>query len=127
MFTPRKKHLKKKRFFLSEKKTFALFNGSNLKASEITKIKLSLQNAKFYSVPLFLNPPKLGLGYPLVMIVYNKLKDLQQNLPEIIEKIDCLGISINNKWYPIEMFTKENINNLNKKMLAIFLVKNLKK
>lgn len=123
MFTARKRHLKKKRFFLPKEKTFVIFNGSNLKASEIIKIKLSLQNAKLYSVPLYLKPPKLSLGYPLIMIMYDTLEDLQSNLPKIANKIDCLGVSINKKWYPIEMFKKENITNLNEKLLAFFLTK----
>ncbi len=123
MYTARKRHLRKKRFFLSKEKTFALFNGSNLKASKIEKIKLSLQNAKLYSVPLYLKPPKLGLGYPLIMIVYNTLEDLQENLPKIIKKMDCLGISINKKWYPTKIFTKEKINNLEKNLLALLLTK----
>lgn len=123
MFTARKRHLRKKRFFLPKEDTFALFNASNLKASKIAKIKLSLQNAKLYSVPLYLKPPKLGLGYPLIIVIWDTLKDLQTNLPEITERIDCLGVSINRKWYPIQIFAKENITNLDKKMLALFLIK----
>lgn len=123
MFTARKRHLRKKRLFLPKEKTFALFNGSNLKASKIAQIRLSLQNAKLYSVPLYLNPPKLGLGYPLIMIVYNTLEDLKQNIPDISTKIDCLGVSIDKKWYPIELFQKEKINNLDKKLLSLLLSK----
>lgn len=123
MFTARKRHLRKKRFFLPQKKIFALFNGSNLKASKVAKIRLSLQNAKLYSVPLYLKPPKLGLGYPLIMIVYDTLEDLQINLHKIAEKADCLGVSINKKWYPIQIFTKKNITNLDKKLLALLLTK----
>lgn len=123
MFTARKRHLRKKRFFLPKEKTFALFNGSNLKASKIEEIKLSLQNAKLYSVPLYLKPPKLGLGYPIIMVVYETLQDLQLNLFKITKKIDCLGVFINKNWYPIENFTKENIINLDKKMLALLLTK----
>jgi len=123
MFTPRKRHLKKKRFFLPEEKIFALFNGSNLKASKITKIKLSLQEGKLYSVPLYLKPPKLGAGYPLIMVVYKKLEDLQINLPKTIKKFNCIGVSINDKWYPTEIFTEKNVTNLNKKVLALLLTK----
>lgn len=126
MYTSRKRHLRKKRFFLSKEKTFALFNGSNLKASKVAKIKLSLQNAELYSVPLYLKPPKLGLGYPLIMIIYNTLEDLHKNLPKIVKKIDCLGVSINKKWYPTKIFTKEKITNLEKKLLALFLTKTKK-
>lgn len=123
MFTIRKRHLKKKRFFLPKENFFAIFNGSNLKTSKVAEIKLSLQKAKLYSVPLYLKPPKLAIGYPLIIIVYDTLQDLQVNLPEIIEKIDCLGVSINKKWYPIKNFTKENITNLDKKLLALILTK----
>ncbi|CAN0442667.1 unnamed protein product [Phaeothamnion confervicola] len=126
MFTARKRHLRKKRFFLPKEKTFALFNGSNLKASKIAKIKLSLKNAKLYSVPLYLKPPKLCLGYPLIMVIYKTLEDLQVNLPEIAESFDCLGVSIKKEWYPIEFFAKENITNLDKKILALLLTKTKK-
>ena len=123
MFTARKRHLRKKRFFLPKEKTFALFNGSNLKASKVSKVKLSLKNAKLYSVPLYLKPPKLGLGYPLIMVVYKKLEDLQINLPKTIKKFNCIGVSINDKWYPTEIFTEKNVTNLNKKVLALLLTK----
>lgn len=123
MFTARKRHLRKKRLFLPKEKTFALFNGSNLKTSKITEIRLSLQNAKLYSVPLYLNPPKLGLGYPLIMVVYKTIEDLKQNIPEISNKMDCLGVSIDKKWYPIKFFQKENVDNLDKKLLSLLLYK----
>nr|UAX20123.1 hypothetical protein [Alaria marginata]WKY98777.1 hypothetical protein [Alaria marginata]WKY98815.1 hypothetical protein [Alaria marginata]WKY98853.1 hypothetical protein [Alaria marginata]WKY98891.1 hypothetical protein [Alaria marginata] len=123
MFTPRKRHLRKKRFFLPKQRTFALFNGSNLKASQIAKIRLLLQNAKLYSVPLYLTPPKLGIGCPLIMIVYETLQDLQTNVPEIALKIDCLGISIDKKWYSINFLEKNNTAALNKKTLSLLLVK----
>lgn len=122
MFTPRKRHLRKKRFFLSKQKTFALFNASNLKTSKITKIRLSLKNAKLYFVPLYLNPPKLGLGYPLIMVIYNKLEDMQKNMPKIASKVDCIGISIDKKWYPIKKFENNNLNNLDKKILSLLLL-----
>nr|YP_010206383.1 hypothetical protein LK121_mgp25 [Alaria crassifolia]UAX19895.1 hypothetical protein [Alaria crassifolia] len=123
MFTPRKRHLRKKRFFLPEQRTFALFNGSNLKASQIAKIRLLLQNAKLYSVPLYLTPPKLGIGCPLIMIVYKTLQDLQTNVPKIALEIDCLGISIDKKWYSINFLEKNNTLALNKKTLSLLLVK----
>ena len=118
MFTPRKRHLRKKRYILSKQQTFALFNGSNLKTSTITKIRLSLKNAKLYFIPLYLNPPKLGIGYPLIMIIYNELEDMQQNIPIIASKIDCIGVSIHKKWYPIKFFKKSN---LNKNFLSLLL------
>nr|QWK44530.1 hypothetical protein [Dictyoneurum californicum] len=123
MFTPRKRHLRKKRFFLPEQYTFALFNGSNFKAAQIAKIRLSLQNAKLYYVPLYLNPPKLGLGCPLIMIIYETLQDLQTNVPEIALQIDCLGISINKKWYSSTFLEKSTTITLNKKVLSLLLVK----
>nr|QWK44797.1 hypothetical protein [Postelsia palmaeformis] len=124
MFTPRKRHLRKKRFFLPEQPTFALFNGSNLKASQISKIRLLVQNAKLYSVPLYLNPPKLGIGCPIIMVIYEKLQDLQTNVPEIAVQFDCLGVSIDKKWYSINFLKKSNTLTLNKKILSLLLVKN---
>lgn len=123
MFTPRKRHLRKKRFFLPKERTFALFNGSNLKASQISKIRLSLQNAKLYSVPLYLKPPKLGLGCPLIMIIYDTLQDLQTNVSIIALQIDCLGVSIDKKWYSIDFLEKSNTVALTKKILSLLLVK----
>nr|NP_659263.1 hypothetical protein LadioMp15 [Laminaria digitata]CAC87959.1 hypothetical protein [Laminaria digitata] len=123
MFTPRKRHLRKKRFFLPKQRTFALFNGSNLKTSQISKIRVLLQNAKLYSVPLYLNPPKLGLGCPLIMIIYETLQDLQTNVPEIALQLDCLGVSIDKKWYSIHFLENTNTIALNKKALSLLLVK----
>ncbi|CAN0578687.1 unnamed protein product [Ectocarpus sp. 12 AP-2014] len=122
MFTTRKRHLRKKRFFLSEQETFALFNASNLKTSKITEIRLSLKNAKLYFIPSYLNPPKLGIGYPLIIIIYNKLEDMQKNIPIIASKVDCIGVSINKKWYPIKKFENNNLKNLDKKILSLFLL-----
>lgn len=123
MFTPRKRHLRKKRFFLSKQKTFALFNGSNLKTSKINEIRLSLINAKLYFVPLYLKPPRLGVGYPLIIIIYDDLKDLKGNTPEIMKKIDCLGVYINSSWYSVDLFKKDHTTNLNAKLLALLLKK----
>lgn len=123
MFTLKKRHLRKKRFFLSEQKTFALFNPSNLKASQIQLIRLSSPNAKLYFVPLFLKPPKLARGYPLAMIIYEKLEDIQTSLYKVTSNIDFIGVSINNQWYSTELFKKDNITNLEKKFLALLLSK----
>lgn len=123
MFTPRKRHLRKKRFFLSKQKTFALFNGSNLKTSKTNEIRLSLINAKLYFVPLYLKPPRLGVGYPLIIIIYDDLKDLKGNTPEIMKKIDCLGVYINSSWYSVDLFKKDHTTNLNAKLLALLLKK----
>nr|QEQ13316.1 Conserved mitochondrial hypothetical protein [Ectocarpus siliculosus] len=122
MFTPRKRHLRKKRFFLSKQKTFALFNASNLKTSKITEIRLSLKNAKLYFIPLYLNPPKLGTGYPLIIVIYNKLENMQKNIPTIASKIDCIGVSIEKKWYPIKIFENNNLKKLDKKILGLLLL-----
>nr|YP_009228482.1 hypothetical protein MOGBL30 [Saccharina sculpera]ALI31094.1 hypothetical protein MOGBL30 [Saccharina sculpera] len=123
MFTPRKRHLRKKRFFLPKQGTFALFNGSNLKSSQISKIRLSLQSAKLYSVPLYLNPPTLGIGCPVIMVIYETLQDLQNNVPEIALQLDCLGISIDKKWYPLKFFKKSHTETLKKKALSLLLIK----
>ena len=121
MFTPRKRHLRKKRFFLSQQQTFALFTASNLKSSDITKIRLSLKNAKLYFIPLYLQPPKLGIGYPLIMIVYNKLEDMQKNISEIVLLIDCVGVCINKKWYPATYIEKPSLVNVKKRFLSLLL------
>ena len=125
MYTPRKRHLRKKRFFLSKHKIFALFNGSNLKTHQVNKIRLSLVNAKLYYMPLYLKPPKLALGCPIIIIVYDNMDDLKTNVQKIIKKIDCLGIYINKKWYPVD-FLKKNLESLNHKILALLLKKNNK-
>ncbi len=122
MFTPRKRHLRKKRFFLSKQHTFALFNGSNLKASKINQIRLSLKNAKLYFVPSYLTPPKLGIGCPLIIVVYETLDDLQTNIESITPQIDCLGISINKKWYPMNYIEQGKTRRLKQKTLAALLV-----
>ena len=123
MFTPRKRHLRKKRDFLHKQHTFALFNGSNLKTSKINDIKLSLGENKLYSVPLYLKPPKLGIGYPIIMVIYNSLEDLKKNLPNIAKKIDCIGVCINKKWYPIKFLKSSAINNQTEKLLSLILYK----
>nr|QWK44912.1 hypothetical protein [Pseudochorda nagaii] len=121
MTTPRKRHLRKKRFFLPIQQTFALFNASNLKASKIAKIRLSLTNGKLYSVPLYLTPPKLGAGCPIIMIIYDRLEDLQTNIPEIALQVDCLGVSINKRWYPSSFFEGDKTTNLYKKTFSLLL------
>nr|YP_448651.1 hypothetical protein DevioMp15 [Desmarestia viridis]AAS79037.1 hypothetical protein [Desmarestia viridis] len=126
MFTPRKRHLRKKRFFLPNQQTFALLNGSNLKASKLSKIKLSLKNGKLYSVPLYLSPPKIGAGCPLIMVVYENVEELQKNIAKISVEIDCLGISIDKKWYPINFLENGKTNNLYQKTLALLLVQSSK-
>ena len=123
MYTSRKRHLRKKRFFLSKQKTFALFNASNLKTSQINKIRLSLINAELYFMPLYLKPPKLALGCPIIIVIYEDIKDLKSNMPEIIKKIDCLGVSIDKKWYSADIF-KKNLDNLNYKILSLLIKKN---
>lgn len=126
MFTPRKRHLRKKRYFLPNQQTFALFNGSNLKSSKLSKIKVSLQSGKLYAVPLYLTPPKIGAGCPLVMIVYNSLEELQDSTPKIATKMDCLGICIENIWYATNMLDNNKTKNLYQKTLALLLVQSVK-
>nr|YP_009073518.1 hypothetical protein ScloMp15 [Scytosiphon lomentaria]AIQ78522.1 hypothetical protein ScloMp15 [Scytosiphon lomentaria] len=123
MFTPRKRQLRKKRHFLSQQHTFALFNASNLKTSDITKIKLFLGKGQLYSIPLYLKPPKLGLGYPMIMITYDQIDDLRKNINKISTKIECLGVCINKKWYPTQIFKTGNIINQNEKILSLLLLK----
>jgi len=123
MFTPRKRHLRKKRSFLPDQQTFALFNGSNLKASKLSKIKLSLQGGKLYSVPLYLAPPKIGAGCPLIMVVSDNLEELQKNVAKMVLELDCLGVSIQKKWYPIGFLESGKTKNLDQKTLALLLVK----
>lgn len=124
MFTPRKRHLRKKNLFLHNQSIFSLINASNLKTSEITEIKLSLKNSKLYYVPLYLRPPKLGLGYPTIMIIYERVEDLKSNIPEIATKMECLGIFINKKWYSVDFLKTSHINNQSKKLLSLLLYKN---
>jgi len=126
MFTPRKRHLRKKRSFLPDQQIFALFNGSNLKASKLSKIKLSLQNGKLYSVPLYLSPPKIGAGCPLIMVVYDSLEELQKNVAKIALEIDCLGVSTQKKWYPSSFFENGKTTNLYQRALALLLVKSFR-
>ncbi len=124
MYTPKKRQLKKKRFFLTKQKTFVLFNGSNLKTHEIDKIKIALINAKLYFMPSYLNPPRIALGYPIIMIVYKSIEDLKRNIPRIIKKIDCIGVSIDKKWYPTSSLKEENLKNLDYKILSLLIKKN---
>ena len=124
MFTPRKRHLRKKRHFLHKQHTFAVFNASNLKTSRINDIKLSLGKNKLYSVPLYLKPPKLAIGYPIIMIVYNNLEDLRKDLPKITKEIDYIDICINKEWYSTKFLESSNINNQTKKLLSLILYKN---
>ena len=121
MFTPRKRHLRKKRFFIPDQHTFVLLNGSNLKAAKVNKIRLSLLNAKLYSVPLYLTPPKLGVGCPLIMVIYETLKDLQANIADLTLQVDCIGLSIEKKWYSTDLLKSDKIKNLDRKFLALAL------
>jgi len=122
MFTPRKRHLRKKRSFLPDQQTFALFNGSNIKASKLAKIKLSLHYGKLYSVPLYLAPPKISVGCPLIMVIYDNLVELEKNITKIALELDCLGVSIENKWYPINFLENGKTQKLYQKTLTLLLV-----
>lgn len=126
MITLRKQHLRKKRVFLSKQQTFALFNASNIKISKISEIRLSLKNAKLYFVPSYLNPPNLAKGYPIIMIIYDTIGDLHKNLPIILTKMDCLGVSLNKKWYPINFFRKKNTMALPNQLLSLLLIKKIR-
>ena len=124
MYTARKRQLKKKNFFLTKQKTFVLFNGSNLKTYEINKIKIALINAKLYFMPSYLTPPQIALGYPIIIIVYKNIEDLRKNIPKIVKKIDCIGISINKKWYSTNFLKEENLKDLDYKILSLLVKKN---
>nr|YP_009154066.1 hypothetical protein TuorMp14 [Turbinaria ornata]AJF48253.1 hypothetical protein TuorMp14 [Turbinaria ornata] len=122
MSTARKKYLRKKRLFLSKQVTFVLFNASNLKTSKIKKVKTSLIGGRIYFVPLYLTPPKIAVGCPVLIAVYDSLKDMQNNIADITAQIDCLGVSIEKKWYSIKYLKKSKILGLEKKTLALLLL-----
>nr|YP_009158270.1 hypothetical protein [Sargassum vachellianum]YP_009340769.1 hypothetical protein [Sargassum fluitans]AKN90427.1 hypothetical protein [Sargassum vachellianum]APR74130.1 hypothetical protein [Sargassum fluitans]APR74167.1 hypothetical protein [Sargassum fluitans] len=119
----RKKYLRKKRLFLSKQTTFVLLNASNLKTSKIKKVKMSLRGGKLYFVPLYLTPPKIAVGCPALIAVYDSLKEMQNNITNITRQIDCLGVSIEKKWYSIKYLKKSKILVLEKKTLAFLLLK----
>nr|YP_009058554.1 hypothetical protein SarheMp14 [Sargassum hemiphyllum]AIM19577.1 hypothetical protein SarheMp14 [Sargassum hemiphyllum] len=119
----RKKHLRKKRLFLSKQTTFALLNASNLKTSKIRRVKMSLRKGKIYFTPLYLTPPKIAEGCPLLIAVYDSLKDMQRNIASLTMQIDCLALSIKKKWYSIEHLKRYHILGLEKKTLALLLLK----
>nr|YP_009924821.1 hypothetical protein [Sargassum siliquastrum]QNH69190.1 hypothetical protein [Sargassum siliquastrum] len=123
MPTARKKHLRKKRLFMSKQTTFAILNASNLKTSKIKKIKMSLRRGKIYFVPFYLTPPKIAAGCPTLIAVYDSLKDMQNNITSVTAQIDCLGLSIEKKWYSIKYLKKSKILGLEKKALALLSLK----
>nr|YP_009364837.1 hypothetical protein [Fucus distichus]ARI50025.1 hypothetical protein [Fucus distichus] len=123
MYTPRKKYLRKKRAFVYNEQTFAIFNASNLKTSKIEKIKLLSKSGKLYFVPLYLMPPKQCIGCPIIMIMYSKLQDLKEDILYLSSKMNCIGVSIQNKWYSTKYFEKKKIKNLSIKTLALLLFK----
>ena len=43
--------------------------------------------------------------------------------PKIALQLDCLGISIEKKWYPFNLLKKSNNKTLNKKTLSLLLIK----
>nr|YP_010401942.1 hypothetical protein NDD57_mgp24 [Sargassum feldmannii]UQV81117.1 hypothetical protein [Sargassum feldmannii] len=123
MPTARKRYLRKKRLFLSKQTTFVFLNASNLKTSKIKKVKMSLGGGKVYFVPLYLTPPKIAIGCPALIAVYDSLKEMQNNITSITAQIDCLGVSIEKKWYSIKYLKKSKIIVLEKKTLAFLLLK----
>nr|UNI92461.1 hypothetical protein [Silvetia siliquosa] len=123
MYTSRKKYLRKKRAFVYNKQPFAIFNASNLKTSKIEKIKLLLKSGKLYFVPLYLIPPRQCIGCPIIMIMYSKLQDLEENILDLSLEMICIGISIQNKWYSTKYFEKKKIKNLSKKTFSLLLFK----
>nr|YP_010401868.1 hypothetical protein NDF41_mgp24 [Sargassum ilicifolium var. conduplicatum]UQV81043.1 hypothetical protein [Sargassum ilicifolium var. conduplicatum] len=123
MPTARKKYLRKKRLFLSKQTTFVLLNANNLKTSKIKNVKMSLRRGKLYFVPLYLTPPKIAVGCPALIAVYDSLKDMRNNITDITTQIDGLGVSIEKKWYSIDYLKKSKILVLEKKTLAFLLLK----
>nr|QNU09277.1 hypothetical protein [Sargassum horneri] len=123
MPTTRKKHLRKKRLFLSKQENFALLNASNFKTSKIKKIKMSLRGGRIFFVPLYLAPPKIATGCPVLIVVYDNLKDMRNNIANIARLVDCLGISIEKKWYSIKYLKESKILGLEKRTLALLLLK----
>nr|YP_009330417.1 orf129 [Coccophora langsdorfii]ANS72189.1 orf129 [Coccophora langsdorfii] len=119
----RKKHLRKKRLFLSKQITFILLNASNLKTSKIKRVKMSLRRGRIYFMPFYLTPPQIAIGCPTIMVTYDTLEYMQKNITNIIAQIDCLGVSIEKKWYPIKYLKKSKILGLEKKTLALLLLK----
>nr|YP_010485587.1 hypothetical protein N4M72_mgp24 [Sargassum confusum]AZJ16115.1 hypothetical protein SarcoMp14 [Sargassum confusum]UVW81659.1 hypothetical protein [Sargassum confusum] len=123
MPTARKKHLRKKRLFLSKQTTFAILNASNLKTSKIKKVKMSLRRGKIYFTPLYLTPPKIAKGCPVLIAVYDSLTDMRKSVASLTTQMDCLALSIKKKWYSVEHLKRYNILGLEKKALALLLLK----
>nr|UVW81844.1 hypothetical protein [Sargassum siliquastrum] len=123
MPTARKKQLRKKRLFLSKQTTFAILNASNLKTSKIKKVKMSLKRGKIYFTPLYLTPPKIAKGCPVLIAVYGSLTDMQKSVASLTTQMDCLALSIKKKWYSVEHLKRYNILGLEKKALALLLLK----
>nr|YP_009049433.1 hypothetical protein SarmuMp14 [Sargassum muticum]AIE46228.1 hypothetical protein SarmuMp14 [Sargassum muticum]UQV81228.1 hypothetical protein [Sargassum muticum] len=123
MPTARKKQLRKKRLFLSKQTTFAILNASNLKTSKIKKVKMSLKRGKIYFTPLYLTPPKIAKGCPVLIAVYDSLTDMQKSVASLTTQMDCLALSIKKKWYSVEHLKRYNILGLEKKALALLLLK----
>ena len=43
------------------------------------------------------------------MIMYSKLQDLKENILDLSSEMDCIGISIQNKWYSTKYFEEIKI------------------
>ena len=121
MSTLRKRYLRKKRFFLPLQEVYALFDGSNLKASEIIKIRLSLNGGGLYSVPFCLQPPKIGLGCPLIMVIYDDMQSFEHNMPKSLPLMNCVGVMISGKWYPTANLKTDETLYLNQKALSLLI------
>ena len=57
------------------------------------------------------------------MVMYSKLQDLKENILNLTSEMDCIGISIQNKWYSTKYFEKKTKKNLSLKTFALLLFK----
>nr|QWE50997.1 hypothetical protein [Phaeophyceae sp.] len=124
-FTQKKRHLRKKRFYLPGQHTFAIFNASNLKTSKVVEVNIKLYRARLYTVPLYLTPPKISRGCTILMLVCDNVEDLQKNLDIALPLLNCLGISIKNEWYSPEFYKETKVEEFNIKILSLLLKKEL--
>ena len=121
MYTLIKKRQKKKRLFLKEQKTFILFEKTNLKTSTIYNYQLKLRRGKLYYAPLYLFSSKQSSGSSKVIILYANIKDFEKDILENTFKINCIGLSMGHKWYPIKYWRNNQLVNTKDKVLALLI------
>ena len=54
------------------------------------------------------------------MIMYSKLQDLKEDILDSLE-MDCIGVSIQNKWYSSKYFEKKKKKNDYKNFCSSFI------